>query len=130
MARVSCPHSEPCHINPGLARWLRRVVAIDRGSRIGQKALLHSAAKSITSALVGLALEQGCLSSVDRKMIDFFPDFVDQIVDPRKKQITVRDMLQMRFGYPPEESDQALWEAVWSGDYVHLVADFPQRWPI
>ena len=34
-------------------------------------------------------------------------------------------MLQMRSGYPPEESDQALWEAVWSDDYVHLVADFP-----
>ncbi len=92
---------------------------------VGQKALLQSAAKSITSALVGLALEQGCLSSVDQKMIDFFPDFADQIVDPRKREITLRDMLQMRAGYPPEESDQALWEAVWSGDYVHLVADFP-----
>lgn len=92
---------------------------------VGQKALLQSTAKSITSALVGLALEQGCLSSVDQKMIDFFPDFADQIVDPRKREITLRDMLQMRAGYPPEESDQALWEAVWSGDYVHLVADFP-----
>lgn len=92
---------------------------------VGQKALLQSAAKSITSALVGLALEQGCLSSVEQKMIDFFPDFADRIVDPRKREITLRDMLQMRAGYPPEESDQALWEAVWSGDYVHLVADFP-----
>lgn len=92
---------------------------------VGQKALLQSAAKSITSALVGLALEQGCLSSVEQKMIDFFPDFADRIVDPRKREITLRDMLQMRTGYPPEESDQALWEAVWSGDYVHLVADFP-----
>jgi CubicO group peptidase (beta-lactamase class C family) len=34
-------------------------------------------------------------------------------------------MLQMRAGFPPEESDPALWEAVWSGDYVHLVVDFP-----
>jgi CubicO group peptidase (beta-lactamase class C family) len=58
-------------------------------------------------------------------MIDFFPDFAEQIVDPRKRQITIRDMLQMRAGYPPEESDAALWDAVWSGDYVHLVADFP-----
>jgi CubicO group peptidase (beta-lactamase class C family) len=57
-------------------------------------------------------------------MIDFFPDIADQIVDPRKRKITIRDMLQMRAGYPPEESDPALWEAVWSGDYVHLVADF------
>jgi CubicO group peptidase (beta-lactamase class C family) len=90
-----------------------------------QKALLQSVTKSITSALVGLAQEQGCLSSVDQKMIDFFPDFADQITDPRKKQIQIRDMLQMRSGYPAEESDPALWEAVLSGDYVHLVADFP-----
>ncbi len=92
---------------------------------LDQKALLQSVAKSYTSALVGIALDQGCLSSVGQKMIDFFPDFADQIVDPRKRQITIRDMLQMRAGYPPEESDATLWEAVRSGDYVHLVADFP-----
>lgn len=95
------------------------------GGSVDQKALLQSAAKSITSALVGVALDQGCLSSVDQKMMDFFPDYADQIVDSRKREITLKDMLQMRAGYPPEESDEALWEAVWSGDYVHLVADFP-----
>jgi CubicO group peptidase (beta-lactamase class C family) len=58
-------------------------------------------------------------------MIAFFPELADQIDDPRKREITIRDMLQMRAGYPPEESDAALWEAVWSGDYVRLVADFP-----
>lgn len=95
------------------------------GGSVDQKTLLQSAAKSITSALVGVALDQGCLSSVDQKMMDFFPDYADQIVDSRKREITLKDMLQMRAGYPPEESDEALWEAVWSGDYVHLVADFP-----
>lgn len=92
---------------------------------VDQKALLQSVAKSVTSASVGLALNQGCLSNVDQKMIEFFPDFAGQIVDPRKNQITIRDMLQMRSGYPAEESDPALWEAVWSGDYLHLVADAP-----
>ncbi|MFN2204330.1 MAG: serine hydrolase domain-containing protein [Candidatus Promineifilaceae bacterium] len=104
-----------------------RLVAEDyfnEGS-VGQKALLQSAAKSITSALVGIALDRGCLSSVDQKMLEFFPEFSGQIDDPRKREITIRDMLQMRAGYPPEESDSALWEAVWSGDYAHLVADFP-----
>ena len=92
---------------------------------VEQKPLLQSVAKSFTSALVGIALDQGCLSSVDQKMIDFFPDFADQIVDPRKRQIKIRDMLQMRAGYPSEESDSELWEAMWSDDYVHLVADAP-----
>lgn len=92
---------------------------------VGQKALLQSVAKSFTSALVGIALDQGCLSSVDQKMIDFFPDYAEQIGDPRKRQVSVRDMLKMRAGFPSEEDDAALWEAAWSGDYVHHVVDFP-----
>ena len=92
---------------------------------VNQKALVQSVTKSFTSALVGIALDQGCLSSVDQRMVDFFPDFANQIDDSRKNQITIEHMLQMRAGYPPEESDAELWEAVLSGDYVHLVADVP-----
>jgi CubicO group peptidase (beta-lactamase class C family) len=104
-----------------------RLIAEDyfNAGAVDQKALMQSVAKSFTSALVGIALDQGCLSSVDQTMVDFFPDFADQIVDPRKRQITIREMLQMRAGYPAEESDPDLWEEVWSGDYVHLVADAP-----
>ncbi|UCF20540.1 MAG: serine hydrolase [Gemmatimonadota bacterium] len=90
-----------------------------------QTALLQSVTKSYTSALVGIALDRGCLSSVEQKMISFFPELVDQINDPRKKQITVRDMLQMRAGYPWEESDPALWEALVSGDYLPPIVEFP-----
>ena len=67
---------------------------------VDRKNQLQSATKSYTSALVGIALDQGCLSSVDQKMMDFFPEFTGQITDPRKEQITIRDMLQMRSGYP------------------------------
>jgi len=92
---------------------------------VEQKTLLQSASKSYYSALVGIALAQGCLSSVDQKMMDFFPEFSGQITDPRKMQITIRDMLQMRAGYPWEESDPALFEALLSGDYLPLIVNFP-----
>lgn len=65
---------------------------------------IHSVTKSINSALVGIALETGCLTSLDQKMMDFFPEFNDRITDPKKKQITIRQMLQMRAGYPWEEA--------------------------
>lgn len=84
-----------------------------------------SVTKSYTSALVGIALDQGCLSSVDQKMMDFFPDIAGQITDPRKEQITIRDMLEMRAGYPWEETDPALWEAIWSGEYLSDIANIP-----
>ena len=92
---------------------------------VEQKTRVQSVTKSFTSALVGIALEQGCISSVDQKMVDFFPELADQITDPRKGQITLRQMLQMRAGYPWEESHPALWEGLLSGHYLPLIEEFP-----
>jgi CubicO group peptidase (beta-lactamase class C family) len=72
----------------------------------------QSVTKSIVSALVGIALEQGCLSSVEQKIMEFFPELAGQIQDPRKGEITIRHLLQMRAGYPWEESAPALWEGL------------------
>jgi CubicO group peptidase (beta-lactamase class C family) len=90
-----------------------------------QKARVQSVTKSVTSALVGIALEQGCLSSAEQKMLDFYPEVTGQITDPRKEQITIREMLQMRAGFPNEESHPALWEGLLSGRYVPLIEGFP-----
>ena len=75
--------------------------------------------------MVGIALDQGCLSSVDQKMLDFFPESADRIADPRKDEITLRHMLQMRTGYPDEETDSAYLDALYWGEYLPLVVDFP-----
>ena len=92
---------------------------------IDQKDRLQSVTKSYTSALVGIALDQGYLSSVDQKMLDFFPELAGQITDPRKEQITIRELLQMRTGYPWEETDPALWDGLLSGHYPPLIEEFP-----
>lgn len=93
--------------------------------KIDQKARLQSVTKSFTSALVGLALEQGCLESTDQKMLEFFPELIDQINDPRKEQITIRHLLQMRAGYPWEESTQDLFEILYSGFRPSTLAEIP-----
>ena len=92
---------------------------------IDQKARLQSATKSITSALVGIAVDEGCLASVDQKMLDSFPEVAGQITDPRKERITIRLMLQMRAGYPREEAHADLWAGLLSGHYVPLLEAFP-----
>jgi CubicO group peptidase (beta-lactamase class C family) len=84
-----------------------------------------SVTKSYISALVGIALDRGYLESIDQKMLDFFPDVAGQVTDPRKRQITIRNMLEMRAGYPWEEKDAAAWEAMWSGEYLSHIADIP-----
>jgi len=92
---------------------------------IEQKNRIQSVTKSYTSALVGIALDQGYLSSVDQKMIEFFPELAAQITDPRKNQITIRDMLQMRAGYPWEESTPELFKILYTGFRPSLLVNIP-----
>lgn len=92
---------------------------------VDQKDRLQSVTKSFTSALVGIALEQGCISSVDQKLLEFYPEVADEITDSRKKRITVQNLLEMRGGYPNEEDAQELWDGLLSGYYPHLIEDFP-----
>ena len=92
---------------------------------IDQKARLQSVTKSFTSALVGIAIDQGCLMGIDQKVLDFYPEMEDRITDPRKEQITIRNLLEMRAGYPNEETDPALWDGLLSGSYPPLLEEFP-----
>lgn len=93
--------------------------APDRQSKI------QSVTKSIVSALVGVAIEQGCIESVDQKMMDFFPELQGQITDPRKNDITIQHLLQMRAGFPWEESSQELFDLLFSGFHNDTLVHVP-----
>ena len=95
---------------------------------VNQRFNRQSVTKSVTSALTGIALQQGCLASTDQKMLDFFPALADQITDPRKKQVTIRQLLQMRSGYPEEEHTPPFMEQLFLGPKKHWlqhIVDFP-----
>jgi CubicO group peptidase (beta-lactamase class C family) len=96
------------------------------GSGVNAKAVLASVAKSYVSALVGIALDQGCLLSVDQEMMTFFPEFDGQYIDTRKDRITMEDMLKMRSGYPWEEFTPPYLEMLFSSnDWLPRIVDFP-----
>lgn len=95
------------------------------GSSIDKKTRLASVTKSFTSALTAIAIEKGLIDGLDQKMIDAFPDVADTITDPRKKQITLRQLLQMRAGYPWEEMEPQYWDGLLAGDYDPLIETFP-----
>ena len=93
---------------------------------LDQSTGLASATKSFTSALVGIALDQGLLTSLDQKMIDFFPEYADRITDQRKMQITIRDLLTMRSGYPWEERESPYMKMILSTDnLLPYIVEFP-----
>lgn len=92
---------------------------------VDQQLNIHSVAKSFTSALVGIALERGEIKSLDQKMMDFFPELAGQIKDPCKNDITIRQLLQMRAGYPWEESTPELFDLLYSGFHNDTLVHVP-----
>lgn len=69
---------------------------------------LASVTKSITSLLVGSAIDQGYLEGVDEKILPYFPEYLPlKQPDERKESITVEDLLTMRHGLECDDWDPA-----------------------
>ena len=60
---------------------------------------VFSVTKSIISILYGIALDKGLLDSVDRKVLDFFPDYTVKRGEKTLQTITIRDILTMTAPY-------------------------------
>jgi len=54
-----------------------------------------SVTKSLTSALIGMAIDAGCIRDVDQKVLDFFPEYIPGAGDIQKRAITIRHLLTM-----------------------------------
>jgi len=68
------------------------------GKTANQPANLKSASKSIISALVGLALQNGLIKDVNQPIADFFPEYLGTELETTVRSITVRNLLTMQSG--------------------------------
>lgn len=66
--------------------------------------IIHSCTKSITSALVGIAIDEGYIEGVEEGVLDFFPDKTFENVDEKKKSMTLEHLLTMSSGLYVEDS--------------------------
>lgn len=57
-----------------------------------------SVSKSVTSALMGIALDKGLISSVEETVFSFFPEY-DYLMNEDNRDITIEQMLKMTSGY-------------------------------
>ena len=105
----------------------------------------HSITKSVGTTLLGIALYQGLIESLDSRLLDYFPQysmFSDPLIsDPRpaienindfKLAITLRNSLQMRSGLEWDEwtlpylnPANPLYAAIESDDWTKFVLDLP-----
>ncbi len=66
------------------------------GSGPDERRTSFSVAKSVVSTLIGLAIEDGSIPSVDEPIVRWLPELAER--DPRHAAITVRDLLTMSSG--------------------------------
>jgi len=67
----------------------------------------HSATKSFTSALAGIAIDKEFIQGVDDKIFDYFPDY-SELLDEQKEKITVKHLLTMSSGFEWNEWDVSI----------------------
>tara|TARA_B100001057_G_scaffold280708_1_gene281120 strand:+ start:8817 stop:9953 length:1137 start_codon:yes stop_codon:yes gene_type:complete len=68
---------------------------------------IQSVSKSVTSALIGIAIERGEINGLNEKIAQYFPNHSSQFMDPLKSKITIEDLLTMRAGIKWDESSHA-----------------------
>ncbi|WXG42574.1 MAG: serine hydrolase [Promethearchaeati archaeon SRVP18_Atabeyarchaeia-1] len=64
---------------------------------------LQSAGKSITSILIGIAIDKGFIRNVSQRVVDFFPGWQIANLDSRKRNMTLWHLLTMTTGLAWDE---------------------------
>ena len=91
----------------------------------------RSSFKSITSLLIGIAIDQGLIKSVQDKVYSFFPEYAGSgSLDERKKKMTIQNLLEMRSGYDCEEfqdTKNCEGDMTETPDWVKFSLDLPMK---
>ncbi len=90
---------------------------------------IHSCTKSVVSALIGIAIEEGHIEGVDQRLLDLFPGRGVQGFDPAKASITLEHVLTMSSGLLCRDSYLYRWRGLQemrqSEDWVQYMLDLP-----
>jgi len=93
------------------------------------KHIIHSCTKSIVSALIGIAIEEGHIRGVDQPVMEFFPERTIANLDEDKQAMTLEDLLTMSSGLDCKDSYLYRWRGLnqmrQSDDWVQHVLDLP-----
>ncbi len=91
--------------------------------------VIHSCTKSIMSALIGIAIEQGYIEGVHIPVINFFEGKDFEITDPRMAEVTLQDLLSMQTGIRSQDSFlyewRGLFETMETEDWVAHILNLP-----
>ncbi|MFX0062876.1 MAG: serine hydrolase domain-containing protein [Candidatus Hermodarchaeota archaeon] len=94
---------------------------------------IYSCTKSIISALIGIAIQEGYIQNINQKMVDFFPERNISSLNSWKQAITIEHLLSMTSGLSWNEgisyfsSQNSFVQLTASNDWVQFVLDRPMK---
>lgn len=91
---------------------------------------LASVTKSITSILIGIAIDKGFISSVDIPVIELFAEHKISNIEKNKMKLTLNGLLTMTSGYDCsyQGSETQLFEMRKSNDWIQYMLDMPVKY--
>jgi CubicO group peptidase (beta-lactamase class C family) len=94
---------------------------------------IHSCTKSVVSALIGIAIDQGHLEGLEQPVLDIFPKRTVAHLDADKQAMTLEHVLMMASGLECRDSYLYRWRGLQqmrqSDDWVQFVLDLPMAEP-
>lgn len=97
--------------------------------RPDSKHIIHSCTKSVTSALIGIAIDEGYIEGVDQLVLDLFRERTAANLDADKEAMTLEDLLTMSSGLECRDSYLFRWRGLdqmrQSDDWIQFMLDLP-----
>ena len=81
---------------------------------------VHSITKSITSTLVGLAIQNNYIKHEDDLVLPFFPEYHNNPFGDFKKAMTIKHLLSMRGGWTGGDGFQTVEQCI-TKEYLHVM---------
>jgi CubicO group peptidase (beta-lactamase class C family) len=96
---------------------------------------IYSITKSISSTLIGVAIDKGLIAGVEEPIVTFFPEYAELLSDERKQRITIEHLLTHSSGldwdeqtYPYEDSRNSEFNMYYEAeDWLAYVLGMPMR---
>ena len=97
--------------------------------RKGYKHIIFSCTKSITSTLIGIAIDKGYIEDEDQPLLKFFPERAVANLSNQKKAITLEHILTMTSGLNTKDNFSYRWDGLEkmkkSKDWIQYALDLP-----
>jgi len=88
---------------------------------------LYSITKSFISSLVGIAISEGIIESIDKPVLEFFPKYEFTNVDQAKATMTLENLLTMTSGLSWDDMNGSDHEMGLAKDPIQYVLDQPME---